>query len=566
LSDEKRRRGRPAKPIEDHKREGTFRKHRHEERARIELYPGLVDEFPLAPRRRLLLGDDVEERTDGPWLARFCETFCVQKVGRFNGLPLVLEPWQRAFFDDALAFDDDGRRLYTTALLGIPRKNGKTTMCAGAGLALASPYEGEGKPLVIISAGSLTQAGELFDVATDFVRGDDDHRTLSLLFEPQKIFIRCEANGGVLRRVSGDGKLNHSLNIYALLADELHAWVTPKQVENWAALTTASGARDDAIAWAITTAGFDPNSILGELFKVAWESPLKEMRPEMGDAGFVVRDPEAELLVHWYGVKSGTALDDVEAFARANPASWRTAERLEKDLRKKVPDEPNKRRLYGNEWTGAKERWISPSAWEAAKRDALPPETEVYYGVDVGLTGDSTAVAWAWRTEDEKIAVRAKVWSADDDVKHHVFVPGGTVDLAAVETFVFEKLREVGGEELAYDPRFFERSAQLIDDEADLAIFPLWQNSQQMADAYQSFYDAVERDGLVIHDGDPIFAAHVAAAAGIKTERGWKVSKLKSTNKIDALVAAVMAVYRAIQGEGAVDFVSWDDLDEDEDE
>jgi hypothetical protein len=46
--------------------------------------------------------------------------------------------------------------------------------------------------------------------------------------------------------------------------------------------------------------------------------------------------------------------------------------------------------------------------------------------------------------------------------------------------------------------------------------------------------------------------AHVAAAAGMMTDRGWKVSKLKQTNPIDALSAVVLATYFAAQNEASV--------------
>ena len=105
--------------------------------------------------------------------------------------------------------------------------------------------------------------------------------------------------------MAGDGKLNHGLNPSFVVADELASWATPKQVENWAALSTGFGARDDAIKWVISTSGYDLETILGELYRAAWESELKQMRPEMGGGGFVVRDPEARLLVHCYAVKTG---------------------------------------------------------------------------------------------------------------------------------------------------------------------------------------------------------------------------------------------------------------------
>ena len=97
--------------------------------------------------------------------------------------------------------------------------------------------------------------------------------------------------------------------------------------------------------------------------------------------------------------------------------------------------------------------------------------------------------------------------------------------------------------EVAYDPRFFERSAEILE-RAGLTMVEFLQASSPMADAYQRFYQAANERRLT-HDGDPILAAHIEATAADKTERGWKVRKLKSSQHIDACVAAVLATARA---------------------
>ena len=65
-----------------------------------------------------------------------------------------------------------------------------------------------------------------------------------------------------------------------------------------------------------------------------------------------------------------------------------------------------------------------------------------------------------------------------------------------------------------------------------------------MADAYQEWY-ASAQERRIIHDGDPVLAAHVEATAAKKTDRGWKVQKASQHARIDACVASVMAHWRA---------------------
>jgi phage terminase large subunit-like protein len=63
------------------------------------------------------------------------------------------------------------------------------------------------------------------------------------------------------------------------------------------------------------------------------------------------------------------------------------------------------------------------------------------------------------------------------------------------------------------------------------------------------------REGRLVHDGDPTLRRHVLAGVAIETEQGWRVSKKKSKQKIDALVALAMAADRAIHNEPADEVV-----------
>ena len=57
-----------------------------------------------------------------------------------------------------------------------------------------------------------------------------------------------------------------------------------------------------------------------------------------------------------------------------------------------------------------------------------------------------------------------------------------------------------------------------------------------------------------MHAGtDETFTRHVLSTGAVLSDRGWRVSKMSQTQRIDALVAAVMAVYgAAVQSETQV--------------
>jgi phage terminase large subunit-like protein len=510
----------------------------------------VASKIGLPPRRRLLLGEEVEERTDGPWLAQFASSFCRQSIGRWAGLPLELYPGQQAFLDDALSFDDEGRRLYQTAAWLVPRKSGKTTTTSALALALASPAEMEGKPIVVMAAGSREQIRPGWDQACEFVWTNP---ILASLFIPQRLTIEGTTNGALIQRVAGDGKLNHGLNPSCVVADELASWLSPKQIENWAALSTGFGAREDAIKWVISTSGYDLETILGELYRQAFESEHKQMRPEMGGGGFIVRDSEARLLVHCYAVATGAPFTDLDEWKRANPAPWRTRERIAEDLASKDFGESEKRRLYGNEWTSARDRWIPADVWERAADAAveIPERATVFVGVDAALTRDLTAVAWAHRLEDGRVVCRARCWSARRNAPAHVVFADGRIDNDEPEAFIRQLAARYRVEQVAYDERFFEEQAKRLSD-AGFLVVPMTPSAEPTRKAWDRFHDLAVSEQLIVHDGDRVVSAHVAAAAGTMTDRGWKVSKLKQTNPIDALAAIVLAAYFAAQDETSV--------------
>jgi phage terminase large subunit-like protein len=70
--------------------------------------------------------------------------------------------------------------------------------------------------------------------------------------------------------------------------------------------------------------------------------------------------------------------------------------------------------------------------------------------------------------------------------------------------------------------------------------------SSLMGPASEAVYELVAEKRLV-HDGDETFRSHVLSAVAAPTERGWRISKRKSLERIDGCVAMAMAAYRAIE-------------------
>lgn len=491
------------------------------------------------------------EATAGTHFAEFCRAYCRHTKGRWSGEPLTLEPWQQEFVDEALRLDPEtGRRVYRQVLLGVPRKNGKSTLAASLALYLAGA-DGEPGAEVIIAAGSRDQADVVYRQAREFVEASP---SLSDYFDAQRFTI--QAPDGVIRKIAADGRLQHGLNPSGIVADEIHALMTPRQEELWAALTTGSGAREEPLIVAITTAGFDKDTVLGRLYDEAMRLPDVERRPGLT----IARDRATGFLAWWYGVDDEAPLDDVSAWLEANPASWITEEELLRQYNSPTVDELAFRRLHLNQWTKTREAWLPSGLWSSLRDSdvVLEEGNEIIVGVDVGLVHDSTAVSIARLLDDGRVYLDARVWAARDDAVAHTILPGGRVDLSIVEDYIRDLAAKYVVREVVYDPRFFERSAEILSNDG-LLLAPVEQSSRRMLEAYAAFYLATG-ERRVTHSGDAVLAAHVEATNATMTDRGWKISR-KRKQRIDACVASVMAHYRAEKYEAPGYLLSWGDDD-----
>ena len=494
-------------------------------------------------------------KSQGPHVAAFAEAYCRHTKGRWAGEPVVFEDWQQAFLDEAFKLDKDGRRVYQRVLFGIPRKNGKSTLAATLALYMAGA-DGEAGAEVIVAAGSRDQAAVVYDQARGFVEANPD---LGAHFDTQR-FVILGPSGSVIKRIAADGKLQHGLNPSAIVVDELHSFQTPRQEELWNALTTATGARSQPLTLAITTAGYDRQSILGRLYAAGLR--MKGVHYEPGLT--IAKDEAAGFLMWWYGLGDKDDPTDESLWMKANPASWIDMPVLTAQHDSPTVDELAFQRLHLNKWTSTRSSWLPAGLWESLWEPGaeIPEGASVYMALDVGLVHDSTALAIAWKRDDGRILVQATVWAARDDAVAHHTLPGGRVDLAVVAEAIRAAGERYAVQECVYDPRFAEQMMHELADDTGMVIAAVDQSSRRMKDALATFYMSAREEKILpvgVDRADPILAAHVEATMATMTERGWKVSRQR-LQRIDACVASAMAIWRAERAPKPADYVlSWDD-------
>lgn len=486
---------------------------------------------------------------DEPWAAYasgssidhlrwWASEYVVQAVDQFAGSALELEDWQLDFMGEALAVDEHDDPYWKSCVLVLPRKNGKTTMLAC--YALYHALTDGGSPEVLLTASSDKQAGRLFDTIASFTRLNPSIGAQVHLRQHVGEIARADGMGRIHRMSSSPERL-HGWNPSLVVVDELHGWNTPSLRRAWAALTTAGGARRRSQTFSITTAGeahLRDDSILGRLI----DANEREGEIEQRGALTISRNHEARTLVFNYSAQTRDP-HDVDAIKAANPASWVTREYLARQAKNPEISDGEFLQLHGCVWASGEGAWIDPDLWAELKVDeAIPDGSSVVLGVDVALVGDTTAIATAWDRGDGVVLLEAEAWSAVRGAVADHYVEDGRIDLEVIEAAIVAKAERFDVQAVVYDPRFFERSALLLEREHGLLMVPLDQASK-LPEAAQEFWVGC-RDRVVRWVSSArTLSAHVLATAAEKTDKGWRVRKVKQSKRIDAAVAGMMALF-----------------------
>lgn len=461
--------------------------------------------------------------TYGPLAVAWMEANLVHGEGDLFGQPFRCTADQRQFLDRLLRYDPaTGRLIVRRALLGRAKGWGKTEFVAAVVLFFLAGPIAPTAPNIPIAAASFEQADLLFGTA----RVMATEGPLKPYLEAFDTEILVKGQPGRAFRVAAAAGTNDGGRPTLFAADELHEW-TGNKARVFLVITNSIAKRRDGLALIISTAG-GPDS---ELLRAMYDHGKAVAAGETVDDGFLFdwREADAELDPH-----DGPAVR-AEMARQANPHvdDFGTLEFIERRWHE-IP-EHEWRRYFANQWWEAPfDSWLPDGVWSACAGDAtLDPDLPVWVGVDMALKHDSIAVVAAQPQEDATVRTQSKIW----------FPSGETVDVAAVEAHLRELHQRYDVREFAYDPAYFQRSAEaLLDDGLPMVEFP--QSPARMVPACQTAYELI-CTRRVVHDGSPSFTDQVLSAVPRQTESGWRLSKGKSKRKIDAAIALVIALDRA---------------------
>lgn len=492
-------------------------------------------------------------KTQGHRVIRWIETHCVYTQGKWVGQPARLLPWEKEFILHLFRTRDDGSRKYRWALLGIPKKNGKTELAAWLALYFLIGDE-EPSPWVCAAASTEHQANLVYGAAH---RCADWSPTLRQVTERYNGFMNAPSvPGSQLQRLAAVAGANDGPSWHAVIIDELHEWQGTKGRNVWTVLTNGIGARDNPMILQITTAGFDlEGTVCGQQYTYGKRLATGEIDPN--------EEPHDEYLFWWYEgptVIDGEPVDyrDIRVWKAANPSWNATLPNTERYLRGQLAKktEGEFKRYFLNMWTHAEDSWLADGDWERNQSELqLDRDLPLYVGIDGALKRDRFAINMVQlqKVDHRDIWVtRSRVWENPYPVGHP---RRNDWKLKLEEPFdllrqlykdypvpAWENEDEVfPGPAFGYDPAYIEYGAQVLEGEG-LNMIEVPQSDSRICPACELLYQKIIAREIA-HDGDRAFQRHVYNAKVRQKARGWRVEKSAGNNHIDALSALIMSTY-----------------------
>lgn len=489
----------------------------------------------------------------------FFERYLVHSRGEWQGQPFRLAPWQRELIIRPLfgwklrprgrrARPREGEhwlRLYRRVYVKIPKKNGKSTLAAGVGLDLAFA-DGEPGADVYCIANKEDQADIVHGEAKRMVRQSAELSGMLQVFT--KSIIRPETMQG-FQRLATQGASLDGLSPHGLIIDELHEFTDRKAYET---LSNACGARREPVEFIITTAGVPSEN---RLYAEIDDHARAVARGGVDDHRLLVVMFETPEEADWH---------DPETWKAANPnyGSSCKADYLEDQHRKAVlvpANESSFRRYNLDQNVSRKDGWMPIELWDRCDKPFEPEGLAgmpCVVGMDLSSKKDITAIVAAFRLGGD-IAWLPHFFKPEEGVDeaektdhwpYREWARAGLLTLVRGRVIrddvILAKLQEWSGLyqllHVRYDPW---GAGQLVDDlEAEgIVCKEFRQGFKSMSPAMKALEEKI-LSRMIIHGANPILRRMFASVRvdGDAAEN-IKPNKRKSTQRIDGIVAGIMA-------------------------
>lgn len=486
---------------------------------------------------------------------RFCECLPITS-GTHAGKNLKLRPWQKKIIK-AIYRVKNRRRIVRTALITMPRKNGKTALAAALALCHLVGPESESRGQVYSAAADREQASIIFKEMEAIILRIPEFEDRCHIQSFHKRITDLET-GSEYHAMSSDARKAHGLSPSFMVFDEL---AQSKDRDLYDNLTTGTGARKEPLMVVISTQSPDPNHIMSELVDYGLKI----------DEGTLPPDPTFHSTI--YAAPDEADPWDERTWFECNPAldDFRSLEEMRNfaEQAKKIPVRENVfRNLYLNQRVDAADRFISSNDFDACVGQ-IPDLTgrECYGGLDLASTQDLSAfsLCFAPKTEGEPFYLLSYAWCPSEAVTERskrdrvpyatwdqqgyiVATPGQVIDYGFILRRIDELAKQFDLKAILFDRWGATKIIQEIEDRG-LTVIEFGQGFASMSPPTKEIEKLILERRIRFAENPALRWCFSNVVCESDAAGNLKPSKKRSREKIDMVVSSIMALDGAIRNQ-----------------
>lgn len=497
---------------------------------------------------------------------KFIECLCHVK-GPKAGECIHLEDWQCFIITTIFGWvDDNGYRRFSQAYIEVGRGNGKSTFCSGIGLYMLCA-DGELGADIYSFATTRDQARIVFDDSLAMARGNKDLQRYYGLTPLNNSMVIIGTNSKFLPKSADAGTLD-GLNTHLGIIDELHAHKTRKVYD---VVNSSTSKRTQSLIFTITTAGYILDGI------------CMERRRTVGHVldGSVVDEALFGII---YTIDEDDDWQSEIALKKANPnwcVSVNPKQIMSELISAKLNTSAQKEYLtkHLDVWVNSDHQWLKMEHYRQCIDSSLRESDFVgeyaIYGLDLASKLDISAlIRLHWKEIDGVMHyyvfpyfyLPADAVHSSDNSQYEGWAQDGYIqttdgpitDLNALQEWIAQDVRQYSVLSLAYDPmQATQMSQNLLGD--GVPMVELAQNLKNMSEPMKQVQALIYTGRLHISDNPVMHWMASNVVCHTDAKENIYPRKEKVQNKIDGMVALIMAINQAIQLDVEHQYISVND-------
>lgn len=474
--------------------------------------------------------------------------------GNLGGVNFQLLPFQVEYTIETLAVlkKKNGYRRYTTSILFLPRKSGKTELIAALNVWMLFGDKEKQKENYII-ASETQQATILYNAMVSMIKQAPFLLSKVDIWKSTKTIEKNNSDfRDIFKVLSSNYSSKDGYKSSLLSADEPHSYPDSSLFD---VMTESMAHREQPLSLLLSTAGYNQQGFFKRLLDYAVQ--VKD--------GIIEND---SIYLMYFGIKDDEDWNSEEVWRRVNPAlGYGVKMDYLRDKYKKAlysgEEEVSFKTKHLNMWTNSADVWIKNEVWVDSFKYTVEENElsgrECYAGLDLASTTDITAFVMVFPNEDGVFDVVCRFWIPEDSMRERERrdkVPyskwvsdgyikttkGNVVDYEFIEEDIKKDVEKFNVKLIAFDRWNSSSIITRLENEGIDNLVGFGQGFASMSAPTKEIETLVLQKKLN-HGNNPVLN-WMCSNVAIKRDPSdnIKIDKAKSSEKVDGMVALAMSI------------------------